>query len=586
MTAALTLASLVVLLAFLMHGRWPAATLFAVWAGGFFLLGLIDQSELLSSFSNPALVTLLLLLMVSLVLERSSLLEHLTRNLLRGRESVARLRLMLTVASLSAFLNNTAIVAAFLGSLARQKSIAPSRVLMGLSYAAILGGVITLVGTSTNLVVSSFAVSSGLPALGMFDMAWVGIPAAIAGILVHALLPRGLFRSAATTESQSAAADDDAARPYFLQAHVPPGSDAAGKTIAQNGLRHLEGLYLMEIERSGRLISPVGPEEVLQEGDLLLFTGDVQRVQALQGFSSLEVFGTRSDSLLRSNLLEVVISSDSDLPGQTLRDVDFRTMFDAGVVGIRRGNRRLTGQLGRIPLRVGDCLLLGLGPDFAQHRNLDRHFHVLGDIPHRPRLASGQSWLAVAGFAAVIGASALDLIDLLQGLMVLLATFLVSRLLTLAEIRRRFPFELAILIGSALSLAQGLENAGAAALLATGIQAFVGDAGVYWALAGVYLLTLLLTELITNNAAAALAFPIAMATAQSFGVDPTPFVFVVLYGASAGFLIPYGYQTHLMVMTPGRYTPPDFLRAGLPVTLAYSTVILTLTPWVFPLSPI
>ncbi|PKO70598.1 MAG: SLC13 family permease [Betaproteobacteria bacterium HGW-Betaproteobacteria-16] len=584
MTAALTLASLALLLFLLMQGRWTAAVLFAVWAGGFFLLGIIRQDELLASFSNPALVTLLLLLMASLVLERSSLLERLTRGLLRGSERMARLRLMATVATMSAFLNNTAVVAAFLGLISRQKAIPSGRLLMGLSYGAILGGVITLVGTSTNLVVSSFMVAGGLPPLGMFDLAWVGIPAAIAGIVVHALLPDGLSRRS-HQHAPAECEDEDAARPYFLQARVIEGSKLAGRSIAENGLRHLDGLYLLEIERSARLISPVGPEEVLEEGDHLLFTGDVRRVQVLQTYAGLEVFGTRSDDLLQSNLLEVVISSESDLAGQTLRDVDFRTMFDAGVVGIRRGAKRLTGQLGRIPLCIGDCLLLAVGQDFAQHRNVDRHFHMLGDVPLRPQLSLQQGWVALAGFGAVIAGSAADYFSLLQGLLVLLTVFLATRMLTVAEMRRRFPFELWVLIGSALALAQGLERSGAANLMATGMQTLFGDAGVYWALVGVYLLTLLLTELITNNAAAALAFPIALATARSFGVDPTAFVFIVLYGASAGFLIPSGYQTHLMVMTVGRYTTRNFVKAGLPVSLAYSAVVLTLTPWVFPLTP-
>ena len=327
------------------------------------------------------------------------------------------------------------------------------------------------------------------------------------------------------------------------------------------------------------------PEEVLEEGDHLLFTGDVRRVQVLQAFAGLEVFGTRSDDLLQSNLLEVVISSESDLAGRTLRDVDFRTMFDAGVVGIRRGANRLTGQLGRIPLCIGDCLLLAVGQDFAQHRNLDRHFHMLGDSPVRPHLSTHQGWGALAGFGMAIAGAAAGLFSLLQGLIVLLTVFLATRMITVAEMRRRFPFELWVLIGSALALAQGLERSGAANLLATGMQSLFGDAGVYWALVGVYLLTLILTELITNNAAAALTFPIALATARSFGVDPTAFVFVVLYGASAGFLIPSGYQTHLMVMTLGRYSTRNFVKAGLPVSLAYSAVVLTLTPWVFPLTP-
>lgn len=576
MTAVLTLLSILLLLGLLVHGRWSAAVLFGLWAAAYFLFGLIDETTLLSSYANPALATLILLLLVSLALERSVLLERMTQRLLSGREAFATLKLMGVASAFSAFLNNTAVVGTLLGSISRQKAIPASRLLIPLSYASILGGVTTLVGTSTNLVANSFAVSSHLPPIGMFQLAWVGVPVALACIAVLAFSARWLPRNASDTR--------DSAQPYFLEARVSQSSPLAGLSIEANRLRHLDGLFLLEIERGGRLISPVGPDEVLEVDDVLLFTGEVTRFQALQHFQGLEVFGTRSDALLKANLVEVIISSESELANKTLRDMDFRTMFDAGVVGIRRGDRRLTGQLGRVPLKTGDSLLLAVGADFAQHRNLDRNFHVLGDSLVRPHLSGRQSALALGGFGLVIAASASGLLGLLPGLMLLMAVFLATRLLTLAELRRRFPFELLMVIGSALALAKGLEASGAAQLVADAMrQAFDGH-GVYGALIGVYLLTLVLTELVTNNAAAALAFPIALATARAFGVDPTAFVMVVAYGASACFLVPFGYQTHLMVMSPGHYRVTDFFRAGLPVSLTYSVVVLTLTPIFFPLT--
>lgn len=576
MTAVLTLLSVLVLLGLLVHGRWSPSVLFTVWAAGFFLTGLVGEQALLASYANPALATLILLLLVSLALERSGWLERMTGRLLSGRESVAGLRLMGVAAATSAFLNNTAVVGTLLGSISRQKAIPPSRLLIPLSFASILGGVTTLVGTSTNLVVNSFAVSNQLAPIGMFQLAWVGLPVALACMLVLALVMRWLPRHASDA--------NDASQPYFLEARVSTASRLAGRSIEANGLRHLNGLFLLEIVRDDRLISPVGPAEVLQVGDVLLFTGETTKFQALQHIQGLEVFGTRSDTLLNANLVEVVVSSSSELANRTLREVDFRTMFDAGVVGIRRGEKRLTGQLGRIPLKVGDSLLLAVGADFAQHRNLDRNFHVLGDSLTRPQLSGRQSALAIGGFGLVIAASASGLLGLLPGLMLLMAALLTSRVLTLAELRRRFPFELLMVIGSALALAKGLEASGAAALVADAMrQAFQGF-GVYGALVGVYLLTLVLTELVTNNAAAALAFPVALATARGFGVDPTPFVMVVAYGASACFLVPFGYQTHLMVMSPGRYRMTDFVRVGLPVSLTYSVLVLILTPVFFPLA--
>ncbi|GAA3904591.1 hypothetical protein GCM10022228_13500 [Halomonas cibimaris] len=227
-------------------------------------------------------------------------------------------------------------------------------------------------------------------------------------------------------------------------------------------------------------------------------------------------------------------------------------------------------------------MLLAVGTDFRQHRNLDRNFHLLSGSFTRPRLKPWQSAGALAGFGAVIASASLGVVPLFHGLLVLLAGLLATRILTVDELRRRFPFSLWLIIGSALAMAQALEQSGAAALLATGMQHAFSGYGIYAAFAGCYLLTLLLTETVTNNAAAALAFPVAWSTAQAFGADPLPFVMAVAYGASACFLIPFGYQTHLMVYSSGRYRIRDFLKIGLPVSLAYSAGVLLLTPLVFP----
>ncbi|MFU2485905.1 SLC13 family permease [Thauera sp. WH-1] len=574
MTAYLVLGSIGLLLALLIHGRISPAVLFASWAGAYHLLGLASQQAVLSSFSNPALATLILLLLVSLALERSPFLDHLSELLLKGRTAFATLRLASFTCLASAFMNNTAVVGALLGTVTRQRRHPASKLLIPLSYASILGGITTLVGTSTNLVVNSFAVEAGLPALHMFQFTLVGLPVALACIGVLALTSRLLPANRST--------DSEARSTYFLEARVMPGSPMIGRSIEDNRLRSLDGLFLLEIEREGRLISPVGPAEVLRADDVLVFTGEIGKVQALQRFAGLEVFGAGADALLKSNLVEVVLSNESDIANRTLREVDFRTMFDAGVVGIRRGDKRLTGQLGRIPLHVGDSLLLAAGPDFFQHRNLDRNFHVLNGSGVRPRMSAPQSTASLSAFGLVILLAALGWLPLFAGLLLLLAGLLASGLLTLSEMRRRFPFELLVVIGAALTIAGVVERSGAAALMAGWMRALFDGYGVHAALVGVYLITLVLTELVTNNAAAALAFPIALGTARAFGVDPTPFIMVVAYGASAGFLIPFGYQTHLMVYSAGRYRMRDFLRAGLPVSLTYSLVVLALVPLVFP----
>ena len=574
MTPWAVLLSITLLLVLLISGKVKPAIAFVSLAAGYLLVGFIDTSTLLVQYTNPALATLLLLLLVSLALERSPLLDWLSKHLLKGHPKLATARLMGSTAVLSAFLNNTAVVAAFLGAITRQQGIAPSRLLIPLSYASILGGITTLVGTSTNLVVNSFHLNASGSELGMFQFSLVGIPVALITLAVL------LWRANALPHHRPE--DTEEKLSYFLAADVEAESPMIGQSIEQNGLRSLDGLYLLEIERQGRLISPVAPDEQLQADDTLVFTGEVSKVQALQRFPGLNLFGHQADNLLATNLVEVVISHESELAGKTLQDVDFRSMFSAGVVGIRRGDKRLEGQLGKIPLRVGDCLLLAVSADFRQHRNLDRNFHLLSGSFTRPQLNRKESLITLGGFAAVISLAAANWLPLFHGLLILLGALLLLKVISMAELRRRFPFELWLIIGSALAIAQALENSGAAALLADGMQAIFSGYGIYAAFIGCYLLTLVLTETVTNNAAAALAFPIAWSTAHAFGADPLPFVMAVAYGASACFLIPFGYQTHLMVYSPGRYKITDFFKIGLPVSLTYSAAVLLMTPLVFP----
>lgn len=569
------LASIALLLTVLISGRVKPAIAFTGLAISYVVFGIVEAPTFLQNYTNPALITLLLLLLVSVALERSSFLDHLAVHLLKGSERLATFRLMSATALLSAFLNNTAVVATFLGPISKQKRFAPSKLLIPLSYASILGGAMTLIGTSTNLVIASFAMNADMEPLQMFQFMWVGLPVAFMCIAVLLISSRLLPYNHHEHQQDNLS--------YLLAAEVLDDSTLVGKSIEANKLRNLEGLYLLEIEREGRLITPVAPSEILLAGDRLLFSGEVEKVQILQKFNGLHLFDQPAANLLTSNLAEVVISNQSELPGKTLQEVDFRTMFNAGVVGIRRGDKRLRGRLGRIPLKVGDCLLLAVGADFENHKNLDRNFHLLSDGFQLPKLTQRQSTLALSGFAAVILLSAFNIIALLNGLLLLMCLLVITKILSLSEMRRRFPFEILMVIGSALTLATGLESSGAALIIADFMQQNFNQYGVMAAFVGCYFMTLILTETVTNNAAAALAFPIAYSTAQAFGVDPLPFIMVVAYGASACFLIPFGYQTHLMVLSPGRYRVVDFIKTGLPVTLVYSLCTILLVQYFFPL---
>ncbi|WHI48552.1 SLC13 family permease [Microbulbifer sp. VAAF005] len=557
----------------LIFTHFRPSLVFAAAAGACFLTGLVPAESALQKGANPGLATLVVLMLVSVGLEKARWLRSISEGLIKGSLKASLLRLTTATALSSAFLNNTAVVAALSSSVKGQRRLPAAKLLIPLSYAAILGGTLTLIGTSTNLIVNSFVLDRGLPSLDFFAFVPVGLAAALVGLAVlllcNRLLPEGGVTEEPVTE-------------YLLEAEVVANSPLDGKSVEQNRLRQLETFYLIEIVRRNQVISPVGPSEVIRCGDKLIFSGDVRDLGRLQDIEGLRLFALEDEDL-DLNLTEVVITPSSSILGQTLKGCNFRTRFDAAVVAMRRGGERLSGKLGEIELRAGDALLLAVGPDFRHHLNIDKNFYVISGTEVRRDLSRRNNWLLGLGFAAVVAGAALGVFSLLKGLIVLLGGMIGLGIISTTELQRRFPFQIWLIITSALILAEAFAGSGLADSLALGLRSLLADWGPLAGLVGVFLLTLALTELMTNNAAAALAFPLAWSLAESFGVSWMPFVMAVAYGASASFLTPFGYQTNLIVQNLGGYHLRDFLRAGLPLTIAYSITVLILIPIVFPL---
>ncbi len=558
----------------LASNRFKPVVLFAGLAIFYYIGGFLETSQFLRNFSNESLISLVLLLLVSIGLEKVHLIAQIAPLVTKSfNERFAILKLSILTTIFSAFLNNTAVVAMLMGSIKNQKNILPSKLLIPLSYFAIAGGTITLVGTSTNLIVNGFVQDAGLESLKMFDFFAVGIVIAISVGAVVALIGPKLL-PAIPVES-------DAAADYFLEARIAEGSQLCKKTVFENGLRNLEHLFLAEIIRGERLISPVAPDMVLEAGDVLVFTGDIIHVETLRRFSGLELYKDKVD-LARSNLIEAIVSHDSTLVGQTIKEADFRAKFDAAVVALKRGNEKLSGKIARQTLKAGDSLVLAVGRDFYRRSNLRKNFYIISDLDAKNHLSLREGWIAMGAFTAMIIASAFGIMTLLKGLLLVIAIYLALGFVGMNEMRRLFPFDLVIIIGSALSIASTLQQSGVAADVAGTLNALFSPFGIYGAFVGIFLLTLIMTEFMTNNAAAALAFPIAYATAQGLGVSPWPFIMAVAYGASASFLSPFGYQTNLMVYSIGGYSLSDFLKTGLFVSIVYAAVALTMIPLVFP----
>ncbi|HDY7742214.1 SLC13 family permease [Vibrio vulnificus] len=546
--------------------------IFAGAAFAAFMAGMSDLTAIAANFTNSSLLTLVLLILASTALEKTRLISWVSRSISEGRLLTVVAKLGFSTAFLSSFTNNTAVVVSLIGAIKRNRQHAPSKLLIPLSYAAIFGGTLTLIGTSTNLIINSFVEDAGLPSLSFFTPTLIGLAIVIGGVLV--LIPLSYLLPDYDDQGQDEL-------PYFLEAAVEPGSPLVGRSITENNLRALRKLFLAEVIRDGQTVPSVGPDFVLQAKDRLLFCGEVDSVSTLQEIPGLTLFGQQH--LNGQNFVEVVVSSSATFCNKTLKSSRFRDRFDAVVVAIRRGHERLEGGLGNITLAAGDTLVVVPGKRFEAERQAHRkEFVLMNDLDSSARLDSHKSTLVLLGFMAVIAAALTGLVPIIKGLAVYLLALVVLGIVQLNELRRRFPIDIVVIVGSALSIAQLMISSGFSERMGgMFIEAFNGW-GVFGALVATYFVTLILTELVTNNAAAALAFPLGYSMALGYGVDPMPFIMAVLFGASASFISPYGYQTNLLVYSVGNYRLLDYLKIGVPISLVYSVLVLTLIPIFFP----
>ena len=572
MEQALIALIVVALIGCLIFSRWSPPLLFSAAMAACVMVGSIELSTVMAKATNEGLVTLLLLLMVSLGLERLPWLLSLSHYVVRRSLPKTLLGLSGMTMLFSAFVNNTAVVATLAGTLRKNPYHAASQILLPISYAAILGGTLTLIGTSTNLIVSSFLEDLTGSGIAFFAFLPVALPAAMAGLaamlLMHRVLP-------ASDEAYAQTQD------FLIEMVVADDSRLVGNTVLENGLRDLGDLFLVELVRQGRLMTPVMPDEYLETGDRLIFSGDVTKVGILERFHGLRSFAL-DQGLLGANLTEVVLLPGAPVIGLTIKQSEFRSRFDAAVVGLHRDGERLSGKLGNISLRAGDSLMLAVGADFQKRSNLSRNFLIVDNSVASHSLSTTKSVITAVGMTAAVGCSIAGWVPLSTGLMFLLLLMLSLKLFSAAELRRRFPFEMWLIVSSALAISQAVLNSGLMETAMLGLSPLLAELSPTMMLVLIYAVTLAMTELMTNNAAAALMFPIGYSIAVTTGLEPMAFVMAVALGGSASFLTPYGYATNLMVQNLGGYSRQDYIRFGWLVSLAYSSVVLLLLPRVFP----
>ncbi len=561
--------------------------------------GIISPEEALAGFSNKGMITVGLLFIVSQAVNNTGIFQQMASSFLGASGSGASgsradrtadqsrrpavswlmLKMMAPVTLLSAFLNNTPIVTIFtpvVKKWAQGQGLAASKFLIPLSYAAIFGGLCTLIGTSTNLVVHGLMIEEGMAGLGFFELAKVGIPVGLAGYLYMALLGQRLLPD----RPDELARMGSQFKEYFIEMVVPPGSPLIGRTITEASLRNLQGVYLTDIERGSLHIAPVTPDRRLAEGDRLFFAGrtdSVADVLALAGLEPVDQDSLEEDSRrIRRNLTEVVVSANSRALGKTIREFNFRSVYDAAVVAVSRNGERVDSRIGDIVVRPGDTMVLLTRSGFVSQYKLSRDFYLVSSLTQIAPEARGRGGYALAVVLAMILVAALGShlprvgghqLDMFYGAAAATLLMVLGKTIRPSQARNSIRWAVLITIGAAFGVSKALSNSGAADLIAGGVVALMSPLGVGGVLLAVLLVTSLFTELITNNAAAALVFPLALAAARNLGVDPLPFFVAVAVGASASFATPIGYQTNLIVQGAGGYRFRDYLKVGLPMNL-------------------
>jgi di/tricarboxylate transporter len=587
--SALTLTTIIVCFSMLIFSRLAAD---GVLLGGvvfLMLFGVLSVDDALAGFSNEGVATVAMLYVVAYALSATGVVGWMSQSLLGRPKSIvaAQLRLMLPVALFSSVLNNTPVVAMMIPAIsdwARRMKIPASQLMMPLSFAAIIGGVCTLIGTSTNLVINGMLLELELDQeLALFDLAWVGIPCVIAVIVFILLTSKWLLPF-----KQGAAARFQDARQYTVEMLVEEGSPLAGKSIEQAGLRHLSGLYLAEIIRGGDVIR-VGPSRYLCEEDRLIFVGNVDSVvdlKQIRGLVSAEqqVFKLDDKSIDRS-LLEVVISREFPLLRKTVKESEFRKFYGAVIIAVSRNGEQIKQRIGDLILEPGDTLLLEANSEFVEKQRFAKDFLVVSPVADFQPVESKKQWLALGILLGMIATATLGLLSMFEAAVAASCGLIATGCVSVQAARKKISWHIIVIIAASLALGTAMTNSGLADQIASRLIGAVAGSPELTLLA-MFLLTAVFSAIISNVAAAVILFPIAVSAAEAMGLNVLPYAVMIMVAASASFATPIGYQTNLMVYGPGDYQFSDFLKLGIPLTVVVGLIAYLVIPMVWPLQSI
>lgn len=567
--------SVVVFLVLSLYKEWFNPSLsFFISAMVLMVANVITPQELLKGLSNQQIIIIFLLVLVTAGMRMifgSDFFSKVFNKNLSPKKFL--LRLMIITSSVSAFLNNTPIVAfmiPYVKDWSEKTGHSSSKFLIPLSYATILGGMITVIGTSTNLVLNGLVDEYNLPLLKFTDFLYLGIIVTTIGIIYlyfigYKLLP---------THDEKIDTVRQNLKEYIVETILLKGSPHIGKSVRDAGLRNMPDTFLVEILRQGDIISPVAPDEILRENDFLFFSGNTDSIYNLiREDNGLSI--PKQDNLHQRgqfNFIEAVVSSGSDLIGTRIKDSDFRNRFNASIVAIHRDGKRISGKVGEMHLAGGDFLLL-LASDQVTNATGYKDLFFLSV----PQKITKPKWYPLAGVITfgLLLLAITGIIPLFTVCLVLLTAMVSVRLLNIVEIKRNLDLGLLVVLVCSLAIGIALEKSGTAQLIAGGLIQAVQSFGSIAAISSLFIVTILLTSLITNAAAVSIMFPIAMSMADQLHLSYTPFFVAIAFAASGDFMTPIGYQTNLMVYGPGSYSFKDFVRVGTPLTILYTVICIT-----------
>ncbi len=554
------------------------------------LLGLVTPEQAFAGFAHPALLTVAAMFVLAAGLNNTGALAFVAERLIRfsrGGPLLLLFLLMLTAATMSAFINNTTVVVIFIPlviSLAHKFGTSPSRLLMPLSFASIFGGTCTLIGTSTNLLVSGLAVDNGFPPLGMFELAPIGLIFTAVGIIYMLTAGRHLLPE---RRPVSSAAGPRAPREYLTEIQVGAGSSLVGSTLARSVLARHPDLTILQVVRGEQILWPPLDKIVIQAGDVLMSRGVVDTLISVQGEDRLEILPELARGQLRfdptaATMAEVVILPNSPLVGVLVGDARFRRLYRVTVMALQRRGTHFRDKVTEMELRAGDILLLYGDEDAVnQLQNVDEF--ILLEQPRPVKVPKSKSAWALAILVGVVLAITTGLVPLLPAAMTGALLMVLGGCVRPREVYSAVDFKLLVLIAGTMALGVALKDTGTARAIADELVRLTSGLGPHAVLAAVYLLTAICTEMLSNNAAAVLMVPIALSTAQSLGVDTRPFLVAVTIAASASFVTPIGYQTNTLVYGAGGYRFTDFARVGAPLVVVLWILATFLIPvfWSF-----